>query len=172
MSSGLAVAPTAQGGRVEPVASRTEPVPFSEVQSALNGIIGRWTASRGREPDLSDVHYGDIRWGTPNELLNSNAFGYPFIAPELRGNGRADETNLVRVLSGTHPDMPRMPLGGPYATDQELATIRNWINGLPTTPQKAAAAPDFGGARVASWLRPAATVGAMPPAPGSHRRLV
>jgi hypothetical protein len=137
----------------------------------MNSILGRWSTAHGYVPDLNEIHYGDIRWGTANELLNSNAFGYPFIAPELRGNGRANVTNLVRVLSGTHPEMPRMPRGGPYATDQEIATIRNWINGLPPTPQNGAAAPDFSGVKMASWLRPAATVGAVPPAPASHRRL-
>ncbi len=168
MSSGLALAPTPQGARVEPIAS--QPVPFSEVKAAMDAIIGRWTAQRGREPDL-DVHFGDIRWGTPEQLLNSNAFGYDLIAPELRGNGRADETSLIRVLTGTG-GMPRMPLGGPYATDQEVATIRNWINGLPPTPRKSAATTEPGLAPLASSLRPVAAVGPMPPAPASHRRLV
>ena len=168
MSSGLALAPTIQGARVEPVAS--QPVPFADVKATMDAIIGRWTRHHGREPDL-DVHYGDIRWGTPEQLLNSNAFGYPLVAPELRGNGRADETNLIRVLTGTG-GMPHMPLGGPYATEQEVATIRNWINGLPPTPQKSAAAPAPGLAPLTSWLRPAPTVGAMPPAPATQRRLV
>ncbi len=168
MSSTSPVAPARQGAPVESVASPSQPVPFSQVQAALNGIIGRWSARRGRPPHL-EVHFGKLRWGSEEELLNSKAFGYPLVAPELRGNGRADETNLIRVLTGTHPDgMPRMPLGGPYATDQEIATIRNWINGLP--PEKAAAMPDFDAARMASWLRPAVAAHAVLPPPASRRR--
>lgn len=112
---------------------------FADVRAVLDGVIRRWAQAKGREPDL-DVHYGAFGWRTRDELVNADAFGMRFIEPHLLGNGRAEETRLIQVLRGTSREAPRMPLGGPYATDAEIDTIARWINaGAPDSRAKARA---------------------------------
>jgi hypothetical protein len=54
------------------------------------------------------------------------------IDPSLVGVGRAKETNIYIALTVGIAGFERMPFGGPYATDEQLALIAEWIDdGMP-----------------------------------------
>jgi hypothetical protein len=50
------------------------------------------------------------------------------IDPSLVGVGRAKETNIYIALTVGIGGFERMPFGGPYATDEQLALIAKWID--------------------------------------------
>jgi mono/diheme cytochrome c family protein len=88
----------------------------------------RWTAEHGRVPKLSLTHDGSIGWADKAELLGNEVFGAPLIGREFIGNGKAEETRLIRILRGNIGGFRRMPSRGPYATDAEIAEIAAWID--------------------------------------------
>ncbi|HSI61845.1 MAG TPA: hypothetical protein VLE43_01965 [Candidatus Saccharimonadia bacterium] len=104
---------------------------FSEVKAILDGLVA------GRDPQrLRNKHGGpQFGWETAEALRGAKARFpgevYPLLDPTLVGNGRADETYIMRILSGPLEEegFDRMPQDGPvYATAAELQTIRDWIN--------------------------------------------
>ena len=57
---------------------------------------------------------------------------FRLIDPSLVGVGRAKETNIYIALTVGIAGFERMPFGGPYATDEQLAVIAEWIDeGMP-----------------------------------------
>ena len=100
---------------------------FAAVKAILDGLIASWTAQHGHAPNLT-VHDDNFGWDTKKQLAEAVAFDNRLIAEDLVGNGKAKETNLYRVLTGTLPGFPRMPKGGPYIGDNDLATLAAWID--------------------------------------------
>lgn len=103
---------------------------FAEVKSTLDTLVATKDI-----PRMKLRHGGDrFSWATADDLKNAVAViagtTYRLIAPDYVGNGRADETYLVQLLSGPIDDegLPRMPFGGPAATHDQIKVIRNWIN--------------------------------------------
>ena len=105
---------------------------FAQVKAILDKLV------LGREPNLPFVH-GDAFGWTDKQML-ANAVAYPFgsdppfrlIDPALVGTGRATETNIYKALTVGLGGYRQMPLGGPYATPDELTLICDWIDaGMP-----------------------------------------
>jgi hypothetical protein len=105
---------------------------WPRIKAVLDTIMERWIAEHGRVPKLSLTHDGFIGWADKAELLGSEVFGAPLIGREFIGNGKAEETRLIRILRGNIGGFRRMPSRGPYATDAEIAEIAAWIDaGMP-----------------------------------------
>jgi hypothetical protein len=103
------------------------PTKFADVKAVLDKAIAGWRDANGREPDLS-LHSATFGWTNRAELLSAEAFGKRLIAPEFIGNGRGRETALVVALTTGVSGFPRMPLDGPFLTEDEIATIAAWID--------------------------------------------
>jgi hypothetical protein len=108
------------------------PVRFVQVKAILDKLV------EGREDNLPFVHGDDFGWTDKARLASAIArpFGsdpaYRLIDPAYVGNGRAKETNLYKALTTGVGGYERMPFGGPYATDDEIALIVQWIDdGIP-----------------------------------------
>lgn len=108
------------------------PVGFAQIKAILDQLVA------GREENLPFVH-GDA-FGWADKAMLANAVARPFgsdpafrlIDPSLVGVGRATETNIYKALTVGVGGFSRMPLDGPFATDEQLALIENWINaGMP-----------------------------------------
>lgn len=103
-------------------------VRFSAVRKVLDASIAAWTAHHGGAPDFSG-HGADFGWQTADQLRNSRPRGQQLITDDLVGVGRADETNLIKVLTTGLPGLgPRMPKNGPYLSTAEVGLIRKWID--------------------------------------------
>lgn len=112
-------------------------VGFDRVKTILDGLITRWTEAQGYPPHV-EAHGNSFGWDTREKLLDAEAFGNRLIDPSMIGNGRAKDTWLIRILTGDVGSFSRMPSGGPYATDEEIATIARWIDaGAPATAPSA-----------------------------------
>lgn len=107
-------------------------VNFLQVKKILDRLV------EGREQNLSLLHGNEMGW--VEKPMLANAVVRPFgsgseirlIDPSLVGNGKAKETNLYKALTTGVAGFERMPFGGPYATDDELALIASWIDcGMP-----------------------------------------
>ncbi len=105
---------------------------FSEVKAILDGLVAERDLVRMR-----NKHGGAaFSWDNAESLRNAVAKidlvtpPYPLIDPQHVNNGQADQTYLVRLLSGEieEENLPRMPLDGPYATSTQIQTIKDWIN--------------------------------------------
>ena len=107
-----------------------DPLPrFSKVKKILDDIIADWMADRGRSPNLFSVHHNaQFGWADRDQLRDGVARGRPLIAPEMIGNNRAEETNLVRILRSRLNQFPRMPHNGPYVTDTNIDFVASWID--------------------------------------------
>lgn len=112
-------------------AAAAAPGSFARVKEILDNSIRRWETDQQREPHL-DVHGPSFHWNTREELLSGGVelgdMRFPFIAPDLIGNGRAEETWLIQYLRRDGDMFVRMPSGGPYVPDAEIDEIANWIN--------------------------------------------
>lgn len=104
---------------------------FAEVKRILDTLVAGKDIRR-----MKQRHGGDrFSWDTPEELRNAVALitGTEFclIAADCIGNGRANETFLIRLLSGPieEEDLPRMPFRGPFATADQIQVVKDWING-------------------------------------------
>ena len=107
---------------------------FQRVKDILTDSIAAWKLRTGTNPDLSthgptfpslDGTY------TKADLLNAVARGRRLIQPEVIGNGRGSEANLVLVLrSGIPAPRPvrQMPSGGPTLATPLIQEIEDWIN--------------------------------------------
>ncbi len=105
---------------------------WPRVKEILDGILARWEDDHGRKALMKGSHQGEIGWRTKEELASSAPYGRQLIEPDKVGNGRADETNLVRILTGYIGGFRRMPSGGPYLSRTEIEEIAQWINaGMP-----------------------------------------
>jgi hypothetical protein len=67
-------------------------------------------------------------WSTRDELMSATAFGLLLVDPALVVAHRGDETNLVVALRTGVSPYPRMPLGGPYVSENQIEEIADWIN--------------------------------------------
>ena len=106
---------------------------FAAVKKILDDLMTANIAQNG-QADLT-VHIkaaGEkFSWATKEDLLASKAFGVLLVQPEVVGNGRGAEANLVIDLTTGLPRRPRMPFGGPFLDPKgpEIATIIAWIDG-------------------------------------------
>ncbi|MGE4070466.1 MAG: hypothetical protein AB7E72_04770 [Lysobacterales bacterium] len=75
-------------------------------------------------------HTGARRfWELPlAQFLAVQVYGNPLIAP--KGPGRGAASSLVKVLLGTLPGFPRMPLRRPPLDAADIVYIENWIDNL------------------------------------------
>src|SRR5262245_32263640 len=103
------------------------------------GICPRWCHRHHGTPDGSmAVGAGEFGWTDKAMLANAvvrpNGTGSPLrlIDPSQVGNGRARETFLYQALTTGVAGFAQMPLGGPFATPEELTAIQQWIDaGMP-----------------------------------------
>ena len=103
-------------------------VRFHSVQKAFNSVIERWELEHRREPEFSG-HGQNFGWQDVEQIRNSRPKGQQLIANDLIGVGRADETNLIKILKAGIPGFgPRMPKGGPYLSSSEIQLITKWID--------------------------------------------
>ncbi|TRC87887.1 hypothetical protein FJV80_12170 [Mesorhizobium sp. WSM4310] len=103
---------------------------FTDVKNTLDALVAMKDISR-----MKLRHGGDsFSWTTAGELRSAVAqiggTAYRLIPPEFVGNRKADETYLVRILSGPidEEDLPQMPFRGPFATANQIKVIQDWIN--------------------------------------------
>ena len=107
-------------------------VTWSRIKEILDGALVRWAEANGRDPHLKVAHEGHIGWETKEELADSNPYDKVLIEADKVGNGRAEETNLLRILRGPIGGYRRMPTGGPYLSVDEIKEIAQWIDaGMP-----------------------------------------
>jgi hypothetical protein len=107
-------------------------VTWARVKEILDKAMERWKAEHGRDPKMEAVHQSPMSWNTKNELLESEPYGLKLIEPEKIGNGKGEETNLVKILKRNIGGYRRMPSRGPFVPEAEIEEIVNWINaGLP-----------------------------------------
>lgn len=105
---------------------------WPRIKEILDNSLKRWQEAHGRAPRLEIAHDGHLGWETKEELAESNPYGKQLIEPDMVGNGRAEETNLVKILRTYIGGYRRMPSGGPYLPDDEIREIVDWINaGMP-----------------------------------------
>jgi hypothetical protein len=103
---------------------------FSQVKDILNRLISTEDFERVQ------LRHGGERfgWATAAALRSAVAAiaGNEFwlIAADCIGNGKANETYLIRLLSGPIEEegLPRMPFELTPATAEEIRIIRDWIN--------------------------------------------
>lgn len=109
-----------------------KPVGFTQIKAILDKLV------EGREENLAFVH-GDA-FGWTDKAMLAAAVASPFgadpafrlIDPSLVGVGKAKETHLYKALTVGIGGFGRMPFGGPFATDEQLAQIADWIDdGMP-----------------------------------------
>ncbi len=106
-------------------------VDWSRVKDILDGAVESWSDERGGAiPRLSIIHGGTFNWSTRDELLSASARGKPLIAPEMIGNGKGHQSNLISALRVGFPGegIRRMPAGGPHIPLIQIAEIAHWID--------------------------------------------
>jgi len=105
---------------------------FNRVKTLLDKSLQDWSAANGGlEPDLSRHNVSGkpaFGWSTAAELKAAWGKGVPLIQPEVIGNGRGGEANLVVDLRTGFNGRPRMPRGGPYLSIAEIDEIVAWID--------------------------------------------
>ncbi|MEW6349471.1 MAG: cytochrome c [Thermodesulfobacteriota bacterium] len=107
-------------------------VHWPRVKEILDGIMARWEEEHGRKPHMKGAHQADIGWNTKEQLASSAPYDKQLIEPDKVGNGRAHETNLVRILTSYIGGYRRMPSRGPYLSRAEIEEIAQWIDaGMP-----------------------------------------
>src|SRR5690348_1473639 len=104
---------------------------FSQVKAILDALV------RGRDlVRMRNKHGGAaFSWETADALRKAVAVidpitpPYRLIDPQFVGNGKADQTYLIRLLTGPIDEelLPQMPRGGPFATPSQVQIIRDWI---------------------------------------------
>ena len=103
-------------------------VRFPAVKNVLDAAINKWTLTHGDPPDFSG-HGPNFGWQSAQQLRNSQPKGLPLIEANLIGIGRAEETNLIKILRVGLPGFgPRMPKNGPFLSSAEIHLIAKWIN--------------------------------------------
>jgi len=105
---------------------------WSRIKEILDNSLEKWEAEHGRSPKMRGAHEGHVGWETKEELASSEAYEKRLIEPDKVGNGRAQETNLVRILRDHIGGYRRMPSGGPYLSQEAINEIVEWIDaGMP-----------------------------------------
>jgi hypothetical protein len=111
---------------------RMADVQWSRIKQILDGAMERWKNEHGRDAKMRGAHEGRISWNTKEDLAMSSPYDKLLIDPDKVGNGRSEETNLIRILRGPIGGYRRMPSGGPYLTKEEIEEIASWIDaGMP-----------------------------------------
>lgn len=116
-------------------------VTFADVKEVLDYCLGdhpNWSRiarkHRNQHDGPNDPHL--FGWDTETQLLNAKARGYWLINPEFRGNGKAAQTNLIRILTQVDGlfGYPRMPLVGNKIDmgSERCQILIDWINNLPS----------------------------------------
>ena len=102
---------------------------FDRVKTILDGAISTWENAPGNDnpADLSG-HGPTFSWGTKTALLQAFGHGKQLIQPEVRGNGKGNQANLIIDLRAGFPGAGRMPLGGPFIPDSQIQEIQDWID--------------------------------------------
>jgi len=103
---------------------------FARVKEILNQAIVAWPKAPGRTgpPNLSG-HGSTFSWSTKAALLEAVGHGRRLIQPEVIGNGKGNQANLIIDLrTGFAGPRSRMPEGGPYIPDPQIQEIEDWIN--------------------------------------------
>lgn len=109
-----------------------ELVSWPRVREILDNSLDRWAAEHGRQPKMEAVHEGHIGWATKEELAEAIVYDLQLIEPDKVGNGRAEETNLIKILRRNIGGYRRMPSRGPYMSEEEIREIADWIDaGMP-----------------------------------------
>ncbi len=98
---------------------------FTDIKAILDQAIGAWTRHQGRSPDLSG-HGPSFKWNTKADLLAAVGHGKQLIQPDVIGNEKASQANLVIDLRNGLP--LRMPKGGPFVPEPSIKKIEDWIN--------------------------------------------
>ena len=100
---------------------------------ALKRILEAVTVNR------NPVHGGKKRfWNLPrDEFVDATVYGQKVIVV-----GKPEESAIIKALKGQEPfdgsQFPRMPLGGPYVNDDDIAFIARWISdGCPESDPEA-----------------------------------
>ena len=100
-------------------------VRWPRVKEILGTVMARWERREGRR-GLPGIH--DYYWDTPQQLAGDEAMGKRFIEPGVP----ADETALVMALRRGLGSIPKMPMGGPFLTEDEVQEVVRWIDrGMP-----------------------------------------
>ena len=101
---------------------------WPRVKEILDGIMGRWVERRGRKP-LPGIHR--FYWDSPQQLAECVLSGIRAIEPGIPGR----ETQFVRALARAVGTSGRMPLRGPFLSDEEIDEVVSWIDGgMPEGP--------------------------------------
>lgn len=107
-------------------------IQWPRIKQILDGAMERWKTENGRDAKMRGAHEGHIGWNTKEDLASSSPYDKLLIDPGKVGNGRSEETNLIRILRGPIGGYRRMPSGGPYLTREEIEEIASWIDaGMP-----------------------------------------
>ena len=105
---------------------------WPRIKEILDTSLRRWAAEHHREPKLKISHPGGLNWDTREELAASAPYELQLIEPDKVGNGRAKETNLIKILTRNVGGFRRMPSRGPYLSSEEIQEIVDWIDaGMP-----------------------------------------
>jgi len=91
----------------------------------VRSILNRLTDQNGGTPR----HSGKGRfWNLPrDQFVAGPIYGKTPIVP-----GQPDQSFLLKILKGPAEGFSRMPLGGPYISDTDLAFITQWVaDGAP-----------------------------------------
>src|SRR6266436_1443342 len=102
---------------------------FPRVKQILDEGIATWQATPGNDnpADLSG-HGSTFSWATKAALLAAVGHGRRLIQPEVIGNGKGNQANLIIDLrTGISGPGSRMPMGGPFIHDPLIQEIEDWI---------------------------------------------
>ncbi|HKQ06516.1 MAG TPA: hypothetical protein VJ464_15380 [Blastocatellia bacterium] len=101
-------------------------VGFADVKKILEDGMAAWEKANG--PANLSGHGPTFSWNTKAELLAAVGHGKRLIQPDVIGNGRGNQANLIIDLRIGFPASGRMPLGGPFIPDAKIQVIEGWIN--------------------------------------------
>jgi len=101
-------------------------VTFARVKQILDEAITNWQNDPNNEnpADLSG-HGPHFSWATRDALLNAVGHGVKLI--QVQGPNQGSKANLVIDLRTGINGQNRMPLGGPFVPDDQIAEIEAWI---------------------------------------------
>ena len=101
----------------------------------LDGLMARWEQQRGRKP-LPGIHR--YYWDSPEQLANDVLSGIRAIEPGVPGR----ETAFFRALARSIGTWGKMPLRGPFLSEDELEDLAPWRDaGMPVGPPSHTAQP-------------------------------
>lgn len=103
-------------------------VVFAEVKAILDQTMADWKAKNGHDPDLIGAHdTTSFSFATGEELKKSTALGFQLIQPEVIGQNKGDQANLVIALKRGVAPHPQMPLHGPFRLERMARSRSLWI---------------------------------------------